>query len=86
VRPSTAGLLPIAWASYGYYIWEDGVRHNNGANSRNQGYYFQDQWQIHPRVTINGGLRIRKRIPAALHQGCSQWRADSQSDPLWLGR
>jgi outer membrane receptor protein involved in Fe transport len=47
---------------YGYYIWEDGVRHNNGANSRNQGYYFQDQWQIHPRVTINGGLRIENEF------------------------
>jgi len=48
--------------TYGYYIWEDGIRHQNGANSRNQGYYVQDQWQLHPRVTINTGLRIENEF------------------------
>ncbi len=48
--------------TYGYYIWEDGIRHNNGANSRNQGFYFQDQWQIHPHVTINAGLRVENEF------------------------
>lgn len=48
--------------AYGYYIWQDGVRHNNGANSRNQGFYFQDQWQVHPRVTINAGLRLENEF------------------------
>lgn len=48
--------------TYGYYIWEDGVRHNNGANSRNQGFYFQDQWKIHPRVAINVGLRLENEF------------------------
>jgi outer membrane receptor protein involved in Fe transport len=48
--------------AYGYYTWQDGVRHNNGANSRNQGFYFQDQWQIHPRVTINAGMRLENEF------------------------
>jgi outer membrane receptor protein involved in Fe transport len=54
----TRGSVTNRKGAYGYYIWEDGVRHNNGANSRNQGFYFQDQWQIHSRVTINAGLRF----------------------------
>ncbi|HZS05120.1 MAG TPA: carboxypeptidase regulatory-like domain-containing protein [Blastocatellia bacterium] len=48
--------------TYGYYIWEDGVRHNNGANSRNQGVYFQDQWQVTRRITVNAGLRIENEF------------------------
>ncbi len=69
------GLFQITWGesfsrgsntnrrgAYGYYVWQDGVRHNNGANSRNQGYYFQDSWQIHPRVTINAGLRLENEF------------------------
>src|SRR5687768_18372683 len=27
-------------------------------NSRNQGFYVQDAWQVHSRVTINAGVRI----------------------------
>jgi hypothetical protein len=56
------GSISGAGGAYGYYRWEDGVRHNNGANSRNQGFYFQDQWQIHPRVTINAGLRVENEF------------------------
>ncbi|MGH9852627.1 MAG: carboxypeptidase regulatory-like domain-containing protein, partial [Blastocatellia bacterium] len=58
----TRGTITNRQGAYGYYRWEDGVRHNNGANSRNQGYYFQDQWQIHPRVTINAGLRLENEF------------------------
>ncbi|HKQ75524.1 MAG TPA: TonB-dependent receptor [Blastocatellia bacterium] len=54
----TRGSITNRRGPFGYYIWEDGVRHNNGANSRNQGFYFQDQWQIHHRVTLNAGLRV----------------------------
>ncbi len=62
------GTITNRRGTYGYYRWEDGVRHNNGANSRNQGYYIQDQWQIHPRVTINGGLRIENEfLPPYTH-------------------
>ena len=42
----------------GYYVWTDGVRHNAQASSRNQGFYVQDAWQIHSRVTINAGVRF----------------------------
>ncbi|MBI3651060.1 MAG: TonB-dependent receptor [Acidobacteria bacterium] len=48
--------------TYGYYIWVDGIKHNSSVNSRNQGFYFQDQWQIHPRVTINAGLRVENEF------------------------
>jgi len=58
----TRGSVKDRRGVYGYYIWEDGIRHNNGANSRNQGFYFQDQWQIHPHVTINGGLRVENEF------------------------
>ncbi|HEU0175603.1 MAG TPA: carboxypeptidase regulatory-like domain-containing protein [Blastocatellia bacterium] len=58
----TRGSFVGARGTYGYYIWEDGIRHNNGANSRNQGFYFQDQWQPHPHVTINAGLRIENEF------------------------
>lgn len=58
----TRGTITNRRGAYGYYTWQDGVRHNNGANSRNQGYYFQDQWQIHPRVTINAGLRLENEF------------------------
>ncbi len=56
------GTIQNRRGAYGYYTWQDGVRHNNGANSRNQGFYFQDQWQIHPRVTINAGLRLENEF------------------------
>jgi len=59
----TRGSIKDVTGTYGFYRWEDGVRHNNaGANSRNQGFYFQDQWQIHPRVTINAGMRIENEF------------------------
>ncbi len=48
--------------TYGYYRWEDGVRHNSGANSNNKGFYFQDQWQAHRRVTINAGVRFENEF------------------------
>jgi hypothetical protein len=57
------GTIDGATGAFGYYRWEDGIRHNNaGANSRNQGFYFQDQWQVHPRVTINAGLRVENEF------------------------
>jgi hypothetical protein len=57
------GSIHDATGAYGYYSWQDGIRHNNaGASSRNQGFYFQDQWQIHPRVTINAGLRVENEF------------------------
>lgn len=35
------------------------------ATSNNQGIFFQDQWQIHPRVTLNLGVRLENEfLPA----------------------
>jgi hypothetical protein len=47
-----------ARGTYGYYVWNDGVRHNSKASSYNQGFYFQDTWQVIPRVTLNLGVRL----------------------------
>jgi len=48
--------------TYGYYVWQDGVRHNAQVSSRNQGYYAQDSWQIAKRVTLNLGIRIENEF------------------------
>jgi hypothetical protein len=58
----TRGSISNARGDYGYYIWEDGVRHNSTASSRNHGFYLQDAWQVHPRVTINAGVRIENEF------------------------
>ena len=48
--------------TYGYYRWEDGVRHKAGANSSNRGFFIQDQWQAHSRVTVNAGVRFENEF------------------------
>jgi hypothetical protein len=48
--------------TYGYYIWQDGVRHKAQANSKNHGFFVQDQWQPHSRVTINAGIRFENEF------------------------
>ncbi|HJQ23596.1 MAG TPA: carboxypeptidase regulatory-like domain-containing protein [Blastocatellia bacterium] len=58
----TRGSLNNVRGTYGYYIWEDGVKHNASASSRNHGFYVQDSWQIHPRVTINAGVRFENEF------------------------
>lgn len=58
----TRGSLNNARGTYGYYIWEDGVKHNASASSRNEGFYAQDSWQIHSRVTINVGARFENEF------------------------
>ncbi|HYI93520.1 MAG TPA: TonB-dependent receptor [Bryobacteraceae bacterium] len=45
---------------YGYYIWEDGPRHNTSALGRNHGMYVQDTWRFTPRLTINVGARLER--------------------------
>ena len=54
----TRGSINNRRGTYGYYIWQDGIRHNSVANSRNQGFYIQDQWQVVPRVTLNLGVAV----------------------------
>ena len=64
----TRGTLSGVRGTYGYYIWEDGVKHDSGANSRNMGFYIQDQWRIHPRVTLNLGVRFENEfLPPFTH-------------------
>lgn len=48
--------------TYGYYIWEDGVRLKGVTSSRNQGFYIQDSWQAHPRLTLNLGVRFENEF------------------------
>jgi hypothetical protein len=48
--------------TYGYYRWEDGVRHKAEANSRNHGFFIQDSWQAHSRVTVNAGVRFENEF------------------------
>jgi hypothetical protein len=57
VRGTTSGK-----GTYGYYIWEDGVRHNAKVSSRNQGYFIQDSWQARSNITINGGVRFENEF------------------------
>jgi hypothetical protein len=54
----TRGSIVDARGPFGYYVWEDGVRLNSAVHSRNQGFYAQDSWQVHPRVTLNLGVRF----------------------------
>lgn len=58
----TRGTLNNERGTFGYYVWQDGIRHNSQASSRNQGFYVQDAWQIHPRVTINAGVRLENEF------------------------
>jgi hypothetical protein len=51
-----------ARGTYGYYRWQDGVRHDSGVNSRNQAFYIQDAWQIRPTLTVNAGVRFENEF------------------------
>jgi outer membrane receptor protein involved in Fe transport len=62
------GLIQNARGEYGYYTWRDGIKHDSGANSRNMGFYIQDQWKVHPRVTLNLGVRFENEfLPPFTH-------------------
>ncbi|MEW6130400.1 MAG: TonB-dependent receptor [Acidobacteriota bacterium] len=56
------GSIAGARGTYGYYIWQDGVRHDTGVNSRNQGFFIQDAWQVTPHITVNAGMRIENEF------------------------
>jgi hypothetical protein len=60
--PGSPSFINHQRGTYGYYRWEDGVRHKSQANSSNRGFYFQDQWQAHQRVTINAGVRFENEF------------------------
>ena len=67
----TRGQITDAAGPYGYYIWEDGVSNTGNVNSRNQGFFFQDTWKIHPRITLNLGIRFENEFlpPYVAEQG-----------------
>ena len=46
----------------GYYVWQDGVRLNNGVNGRNQGVYVTDSWRANKRLTLNLGVRLENEF------------------------
>ena len=52
------GSITNRTGTYGYYTWEDGVRLNSAVSALNQGFYVQDGWRIHKRVTLNLGVRL----------------------------
>jgi hypothetical protein len=58
----TRGSTVNQRGTYGYYIWQDGIRHNASVNSRNQGFYIQDAWQLSPRMTLNIGARFENEF------------------------
>ncbi len=58
----TRGSIQEATGQYGYYIWEDGVSHTGNVSSRNQGFFIQDAWKIHPRVTLSLGIRLENEF------------------------
>jgi outer membrane receptor protein involved in Fe transport len=64
----TRGTLLNVRGEYGYYTWQDGIKHNSGANSRNEGFYIQDQWRVTPRITLNLGIRFENEfLPPFTH-------------------
>ena len=58
----TRGSTVNQRGTYGYYIWQDGIRHNAAVNSRNQGFYLQDSWQLNQRMNLNLGVRFENEF------------------------
>lgn len=58
----TRGSTVNQRGTYGYYVWQDGIRHNANVNSRNQGVYIQDAWQVTPRMNLNLGVRFENEF------------------------
>jgi hypothetical protein len=56
------GNIQNATGTYGYYIWQDGVRNLGDVNSRNQGFYVQDTWRAHRNLTLNLGIRFENEF------------------------
>ena len=56
------GSVTNVRGTYGYYIWQDGVRHVGKVNSRNQGFYIQDAWRPTSRLALNIGVRFENEF------------------------
>ncbi len=61
-RSFSRGGISDESGRYGYYIWEDGPRHNTSALGRNHGLYVQDTWRVTPRLSINAGVRFEREF------------------------
>jgi len=48
--------------TYGYYVWDDGVKNVGQVHSRNQGLYLQDTWRAGNRLTLNLGVRLENEF------------------------
>ena len=48
--------------TYGYYIWEDGIKHDSQVTGHNQGVYFQDTWKLPRNITISAGVRLENEF------------------------
>lgn len=61
---SVPGVPAAQRGQYGYYEYHEfGTAGATGANIHN--LYFQDNWRIHPRLTLNLGLRLEsERVPS----------------------
>ena len=78
-------VVQNARGPYGYYIWQDGVRLNSAVNSRNQGFYVQDTWQVSTATDGQRRRPLRERVPAAVPCGAGR-RGHRQADRVRLGR
>ena len=56
------GSIDGARGQYGYYSWEDGVRHNAQVSGHNQGFYLQDSWTAAKTLTLNLGVRFENEF------------------------
>ena len=79
------GSINNATGTYGYYTWEDGVRHNNEAGGKNQGIYFQDAWRVTSRISLNLGVRLENEFLPPYSKEFNGTRG-GQSDHVQLGR